>query len=81
MILDKTFGGLHVGCPLLRRKVEEIEPRLHFFGHIHETYGVHVENNTTFVNASVMDLRYRMVNKPVTIFLDTESKENVEVKK
>jgi len=78
-ILDKTLQeGIHVGCEGLLAKIKEIQPKLHFFGHLHETYGTHVEGNTTFINASVMNLQYEMINKPVTVLIDTDNK-NVEI--
>jgi predicted phosphohydrolase len=40
-ILDKTSRGEPVGCEEMRKLLDEgtIKPRLHVFGHIHETYG------------------------------------------
>lgn len=58
-ILDKTSRGLNVGCPVLRQKVEEIKPKIHVFGHIHEARGMLEYNDTTFINASCLDLRYK----------------------
>jgi Icc-related predicted phosphoesterase len=60
-ILDLTqHTQLHVGCPYLLEKVKRIKPKVHVFGHIHEARGVHEEGGTTFVNASVVDLRYEL---------------------
>lgn len=60
-ILDETVReGLNVGCPLLLKKVKEIKPKVHVFGHIHEARGVHEEDGTTFINASAVDLGYRL---------------------
>jgi len=41
----------HIGSVGLRRIVDKFNPILHIFGHIHECKGVHVSQNTTFVNA------------------------------
>lgn len=65
-ILDqvKTLGsyniGKHVGCEILKQKVEDIKPKLHIFGHIHEGRGVFIDKfeNITYANASVLDERY-----------------------
>ena len=47
---------------------ERIKPKIHCFGHIHEEGGKSmVIDSTTFVNASIVDERYRHVNKPVNI--------------
>ena len=67
-ILDGV-GGIPLGCHDLLEKVLRIRPKYHVFGHIHETYGMTRRNNTTFINASVCDGRYRPVNKPVVFDL------------
>jgi predicted phosphohydrolase len=52
-VLDSTAKGKHLGCPVLRRQVfERIRPRLHCFGHVHESRGIVREKDTVFVNAS-----------------------------
>ncbi|MDB4944728.1 MAG: hypothetical protein JWP97_4262 [Labilithrix sp.] len=43
----------HVGCLDLRRRVQEVKPRLHLFGHIHQDPGVWREGPTTFANVTV----------------------------
>lgn len=68
-ILDRTIVGDHAGCSDLKRKMLEIKPRLHICGHIHEAYGVFENGDTTFVNASVLDERYRLKNLPVYLEL------------
>ncbi|KAI9791811.1 MAG: hypothetical protein M1816_003356 [Peltula sp. TS41687] len=37
--LDRTVRGQDVGCPFLAEAVERAKPRLHCFGHIHESWG------------------------------------------
>lgn len=64
-ILDKVMDGTHVGCEDLLKKVQKTKPKVHVFGHIHEAYGQHKIDGTTFVNASVLDEDYVMRNKPV----------------
>jgi Icc-related predicted phosphoesterase len=60
-ILDFThYDKEHVGCPLLREKVRMIKPKVHVFGHIHEARGIQEEDGTTFINASVVTLRYQL---------------------
>ncbi len=66
-VLDQTTRGEAVGCKMLLEKVNEIKPKLHVFGHIHEGYGLIDKENTTFVNASVLDIRYNLRNEPVII--------------
>jgi len=65
---DKVaWDGRVVGCKDLLRKLEEVKPKIHVFGHIHEGYGVYKNDNTMFINASMVDEHYYYVNKPVII--------------
>lgn len=64
---DRTFRGEEVGCEGLLKAIEKITPRYHVFGHIHEDYGVFKTDETTFINASVLNLKYKMRHSPVTI--------------
>ena len=61
-ILDRTSRtNEHVGCELLRKKIEEIRPVLHVCGHIHEDRGVFVDQGAspiTYNNASSLNLAY-----------------------
>ena len=66
-ILDQTKHGLQVGCEELIGFVEKIKPKIHAFGHIHEAYGKVTNFDTTFINASVLDIRYKLVNQPILI--------------
>jgi Icc-related predicted phosphoesterase len=50
-ILDKTKDK-SVGSPALRTRVEQIRPRLHIFGHIHESHGRVMIGPTTFINVA-----------------------------
>lgn len=56
--------GENCGCRHLMKRVLEIKPRLHVFGHIHEGYGTLNHNGTLFVNAAIMNGCYRPLNKP-----------------
>lgn len=67
-ILDKTTRGEAVGCEMLLKKVQEIQPKVHVFGHIHEGYGSIEKENTIFINASVLNVRYEKRNLPVDLF-------------
>lgn len=57
----------HVGCEALLKKVEEIKPKFHVFGHIHYSFGIFKNEHTTFVNAALLNEGYALTNKPVTI--------------
>lgn len=62
---------VHVGCEELRNQLDSgrIKPKLHVFGHIHEGYGKQEINGTIFVNASIMNEKYKPVNKPIRIVI------------
>lgn len=67
-ILDVVArGGEHVGCELLRDRILEVKPKVVAFGHIHEAYGMEIINEITYINASLLDLRYDYTNKPIII--------------
>lgn len=68
-ILDKTVDGQHVGCEDLLQTIHAIKPQYHICGHIHEAHGVLSKDGTAFINASVLDEEYRLVNKPVVFDL------------
>lgn len=60
------YNEPHLGCALLREKVDEQPPKIHVFGHIHGGYGYKFHNGTHFFNASILNERYDYVNKPMT---------------
>lgn len=64
---DLLANGERVGCADLLEAVKRVQPQYHVFGHIHEDYGVFKTQATTFVNASVLNLRYELVNAPISV--------------
>jgi Icc-related predicted phosphoesterase len=68
-ILDRIYNGDHVGCEDLRAALSRVRPKLHVFGHVHESYGVREQDGTVFINASTCDGRYRPVNAPIVFDL------------
>lgn len=70
-VLDRPFGNQPgVGCWNLARWVRKRRPRLHVFGHIHGSAGRVDLNGTTFVNASVVNEAYEVVNRPEVVGLE-----------
>ena len=63
----------HTGCPSLLRRVGEIRPALHLFGHIHEGHGRLERDDVTYLNVSSMDNGYRMAHAPVVVELPERS--------
>ena len=65
-VLDRTVhGNMQVGCQNLMDTIQKIQPKVHIFGHIHEAYGVEEQDGIKFINASVLNLQYELVNAPV----------------
>lgn len=65
-VLDITVHGhKHVGCQNLMDAIQKVKPKVHIFGHIHEAYGVEEQDGIKFINASVLNLQYELVNAPV----------------
>jgi Icc-related predicted phosphoesterase len=68
-ILDITQNGDNVGCEDLFQAIERVKPKYNLFGHIHEAYGIYdtIYSDTIFINASVLNENYQLVNKPIII--------------
>lgn len=78
-ILDLTIrnGVKQCGDKVLLNKIEVIKPKYHIFGHIHNEHNVYNSGicrpngyNTTFINASVNNLDYKIVNNGIIIEYD-----------
>lgn len=65
--LDETSRGEQVGCEELTKKIESIKPSIFLCGHIHEAYGERTEGGVHYINASVLNLQYQLVNAPILI--------------
>ncbi len=68
-ILDLTDDGENAGCEDLRQRVDEVKPALHVFGHIHEGHGETLVEGTRFVNACVLNTKYRLSYPPQVVDL------------
>jgi len=67
----------HAGCKDLLDKVLQVKPKLHVFGHIHNSGGKHFNNeNTLFANASLCNEDYLIANKPFVFDIDKNKKIN-----
>ena len=65
-ILDYS-GNVKWGSRTLLDKVQEVKPKLHLFGHIHDAHGIIETKHTTFSNAAIVDEWYEMKNEPVLL--------------
>ncbi len=68
--LDKNSHGDNCGSYELLEAISKRKIKLNVFGHIHQGYGIETEHGKTFINASVLDDRYYLVNEPVTYNLN-----------
>lgn len=74
--LDYSFhGNERVGCELLLERVKEVKPFFHIFGHIHNSHGHIYENETNFINASVLDDKYGLTYGPYQFDWNVETGE------
>lgn len=70
VLFDGTH--FHLGSTALREALDTRFPnlKLHVFGHIHEAYGIHIDDiEHTSINASYMNGDYEAVNKPIGVIL------------
>ena len=76
-VLDvPSAGGVHLGCPHLRRAVSRIQPQLHVFGHVHASYGEYRVDEVRFVNAAVVGGRdFEVRNPPVTLAVNGKAQQ------
>jgi Icc-related predicted phosphoesterase len=81
-VLDRNSLGYHCGSIGLATKILKINPKLHVFGHIHESYGnrgldISEKRRSIFIeicptksiNASYVNEHYEPVNKPIRVEL------------
>lgn len=69
------YEKINVGCSILLEHIKtRIKPIIHSFGHIHEGFGYYQTDDTTFINASSLDIGYNPVNPPITIEIDLQTK-------
>lgn len=54
---DRTAATMGAGCADLRRRIAELEPQLHMFGHIHQDGGLWRDGEMTLVNVTTSECR------------------------
>lgn len=59
----------NTGCKSLAKRVKEVLPAFHIFGHIHECYGACLIDETQYLNVCTMNNGYKIQNAPVVIEL------------
>ena len=69
--VDRENGDKeHTGCPSLLEKIQEIKPKFHVFGHIHEDYGRVEIGSVSHCNVSTMNKYYQICNEAQVLQLD-----------
>jgi len=65
-INNRRDGELpNVGCDHLLSKIQEVKPKIHIFGHIHESRGMFESDGTFFINASSLGENYEPTGPPI----------------
>lgn len=68
-----TLASAHTGCDDLRDEVlNRVKPKYHVFGHIHEAYGWRDIDGIKFINASILNERYGIQNKPIIFEIEKD---------
>jgi Icc-related predicted phosphoesterase len=68
-VLDLTKEETHTGCVDLLHTLETIKPKVHLCGHIHEGYGNVKRKGISFINASMVNESYELLNAPISFTL------------
>jgi len=59
----------NLGSITLAKKIEELRIPYVIHGHIHGSYGIEKTKHTTYINCSLLDENYDLVNEPIVIDL------------
>ena len=66
--LDKGFKEAHAGDKMLMGRIRELKKLKYVvFGHLHNNYGKIEQDGITYINCSLLNDRYELVNKPVIL--------------
>ncbi len=69
-ILDRTRRGKHIGCKELAKAIQLIKPKIHIFGHVHESAGMIYDVDSIFVNASLSFASKNKKDFPIIVEID-----------
>jgi Icc-related predicted phosphoesterase len=61
----------HTGSPSLLKRIQEIQPKIVLFGHIHQGRGKYAIRDTVALNCSLVNEAYRAVNKPWMVTIES----------
>jgi Icc-related predicted phosphoesterase len=69
-ILDSPRNRtIRAGCAHLAARIDNLNLKIHCFGHIHASYGRLDHNRTIFLNASAVNSNFEIANEPFVIDL------------
>ncbi|MBF0570495.1 MAG: metallophosphatase domain-containing protein [Candidatus Omnitrophica bacterium] len=60
-------GGASLGSKSLAKRMRKLKIPYVVFGHIHGSYGIKKTGDSAYINCSVLDEDYQLVNKPVVV--------------
>jgi len=71
--LDLTFRGVDAGSTSLMNRIKQL-PKLKYniFGHIHESHNNIQRKNITYINCSIVNERYELINEPYIFEFEKE---------
>ena len=72
MILDES-AGIHWGNFPLFKRIIEVRPRYHLFGHAHESCGTLKQDDIIFSNGAILDDFYHISHQPKVFLIDTNT--------
>ena len=67
---DYSEKGVNLGCKDLLNQIKKIRPKYNIYGHIHEGYGIYLDDDTCFINSSSCCVENKIRNKPIVFYLD-----------
>lgn len=68
--VPRRIGYENVGSHALLNCIDRVKPKYVITGHIHSGYGIYQHNNTKIINASLLNEKYKLVNKPIEIEIE-----------
>lgn len=72
MILDES-AGIHWGDVPLFKRIMEVRPRYHLFGHAHESCGTLKQDDIIFSNGAILDDFYHISHQPKVFLIVTNT--------
>ena len=57
----------HLGSKTLANRIEKLKIPYVIHGHIHGCYGIKRQKDTTYINCSVLNEDYDLVNQPIVL--------------